>query len=158
MFRVKKMKLGKHVKIFGTTAPEIARKLAGIFSKTQSNGSPNQLLTSDTLSPYLREEARINRNESSNNVETCGDNFSQSCNLNQHMKNPEGNWNFKCKICEKKYSGKYSLRKHVMRLHSTDKPFCCEICEKSFSTKGDLRQHMRMHTGERPYGCEICGN
>ncbi|KAK9887302.1 hypothetical protein WA026_021610 [Henosepilachna vigintioctopunctata] len=34
----------------------------------------------------------------------------------------------------------------------------CTICEKSFSQKGNLMRHLRMHEGVKPFTCELCGH
>ena len=33
----------------------------------------------------------------------------------------------------------------------------CPICQKGFSVKSSLKRHMMLHTGEMPYECLSCG-
>lgn len=89
-----------------------------------------------------------------------------------------------CTMCEKKFSDKYTLRKHILthnntpptfpcdicgklfkkqsivlkhlKTHSDIKPFKCNICNEAKLTQNELNIHMRFHTGERPYKCSIC--
>ena len=66
-----------------------------------------------------------------------------------------GNKNlFECLVCNKRYSCKGSLHKH-MKVH--DKSHQCEVCLKCFESKSYLVIHMRTHTGEKPYACSTCG-
>ena len=36
------------------------------------------------------------------------------------------------------------------------KPFFCSICERKFSQKTNISRHMMLHTGVRPYQCSTC--
>ena len=63
--------------------------------------------------------------------------------------------------CEASYSRSNDLERHVMRLHTKEKPFACTgfvTCAQSFVTKYDLDRHVRRtHTKECPYRCTWAG-
>ncbi|XP_071445072.1 zinc finger protein 468-like [Hetaerina americana] len=62
---------------------------------------------------------------------------------------------YKCAVCLKAFSQKYTLKRH-MRIHAGQRPYECEICFKGFNHKQHLEGHMLAHTGERPHKCETC--
>ena len=43
------------------------------------------------------------------------------------------------------------------RMHIGVKPFKCDLCEKTFTQRTSLVKHIRIHTGLKPYECDICG-
>nr|XP_029707609.1 zinc finger and BTB domain-containing protein 41-like [Aedes albopictus]XP_029707610.1 zinc finger and BTB domain-containing protein 41-like [Aedes albopictus] len=76
--------------------------------------------------------------------------------LNSHKKqhlNPE-----KCPHCDKRYTHKNNLDKHIEMHHSADNSrtsLTCKYCEEVYPSKSSLRHHMKLHT--TAVTCEICG-
>lgn len=62
---------------------------------------------------------------------------------------------FQCKYpsCDKSYSSKYNLRRHIESNHSKVKRFRCRICGKYLSSKQNLQEHLYTHTQAKPYVC-----
>ena len=61
-----------------------------------------------------------------------------------------------CDVCEKVFSRRGDLLKHVKADHDKIKPFVCNECERKFSESGTLKRHMRTHTKEKPFQCSLC--
>ena len=61
----------------------------------------------------------------------------------------------KCQSCDKIFSEKGSMNRHVASVHEGMKPFKCEFCDKSFSQKGNSIKHVAsVHEGKKPLTCE----
>ncbi|XP_072382253.1 uncharacterized protein [Diabrotica undecimpunctata] len=64
--------------------------------------------------------------------------------------------NYKCYICSKYFSDKYTLQRHVMAVHNEEKSFTCKECNISLKTPDSLRKHMQIHTDEDMFECRVC--
>ena len=65
---------------------------------------------------------------------------------------------FKCthKNCNRTYTNKYSLWRHLVT-HNTERKFICNMCGKKFALAQYLKDHMNIHTGYKPYVCKFEG-
>lgn len=61
-----------------------------------------------------------------------------------------------CPFCPYKslYTG--NMERHIQVKHTGEKPFSCKICEKRFTQKCDLKRHMRSHAKDFPFHCSSC--
>ena len=69
----------------------------------------------------------------------------------------EGDRPYQCPSCEKSFSKKLGLSKHITSIHERKKPNKCHICDSCFVEKTDLKSHIaRVHEGKNPYKCLTC--
>ena len=61
-----------------------------------------------------------------------------------------------CGLCQKTFTKRCGLRRHMM-LHSSEPRFSCEVCGRKFMENYRLKVHRYTHTGETPYPCGACG-
>ncbi|GIY16472.1 hypothetical protein CEXT_423011 [Caerostris extrusa] len=85
----------------------------------------------------------------------CDKTYSRRSNLNKHVRTHNGDKPYQCTECDKSYDYPYQLRDHNYK-HTGEKPHSCGECGKCFADKSNLRVHLRSHTGERPFACNKC--
>ncbi|XP_042899609.1 uncharacterized protein [Parasteatoda tepidariorum] len=76
--------------------------------------------------------------------------------------NKEG-FAFTCAVCQKNFSRKYHLDRHLRISKCSGLPmptFPCELCNRVYTRKDNLREHLRSHTGEvhrrKNHKCPYC--
>ncbi|XP_058811900.1 zinc finger protein 883-like [Topomyia yanbarensis] len=62
-----------------------------------------------------------------------------------------------CEVCGKKFSHRGRLNDHIQKVHLKVGIPKCSICERTFTAKFSLERHMLLHTSENPYTCDQCG-
>lgn len=60
--------------------------------------------------------------------QVCGKSFTRHRSRELHMETHDGQ-KYKCPLCDKEYTGRYSLNRHHMQVHAK-KPYQCGVCEK----------------------------
>ena len=60
-----------------------------------------------------------------------------------------------CDQCGKEFTRSYDLRRHVRRVHTSERPQVCSSCSKSFATADKLRRHEKIHQ-EKTFECQKC--
>ena len=62
-----------------------------------------------------------------------------------------------CQHCEKKFSQRGHLNRHILTIHQRVKAFPCSNCERWFSQKAALQQHIsNVHHRIKPFQCSKC--
>jgi len=86
----------------------------------------------------------------------CDKAFSQSGDLNVHMRDHMGDKSFKCSLCNKSFSDFSDLQRHKCQVHSNKRLYQCRYCLMLFETYVHLNCHVCIHTGAKPYSCRHC--
>ena len=103
----------------------------------------------------IRKTGNVPRPFSGTNCGVCGVEIKNREQLREHFK-IHNNKRVKCDECEKLFRDKYSLQRHKIVTHSTEKNVKCDQCNKVFKLRDNMILHKkRFH--ERHFECEICG-
>lgn len=60
-----------------------------------------------------------------------------------------------CNLCDKDFSNRGSLQRHILGVHEQIRAFTCDICRKSFAQKTHLQVHEATHIGQQ-HKCSKC--
>ncbi|KAJ8935897.1 hypothetical protein NQ318_016230 [Aromia moschata] len=60
----------------------------------------------------------------------------------EEIESAEGEKPFKCPHCDRAFTQSGNLNNHI-RLHTDEKPFKCHFCDKAFVQSGNLSSHIR---------------
>ncbi|KAF7257033.1 hypothetical protein EG68_06151 [Paragonimus skrjabini miyazakii] len=62
-----------------------------------------------------------------------------------------------CETCGRCFVREDKLKRHIMSIHTTEKPHICSICGKAFSRKDKLKDHLKHHErAARNFECQQC--
>ena len=53
-----------------------------------------------------------------------------------------------CEYCFKKFSNKFTFKRHVATMHDTTGKFTCVICKEAFPSSSALKSHGKTHEAE----------
>ncbi|XP_041971199.1 zinc finger protein OZF-like [Aricia agestis] len=92
--------------------------------------------------------------------ETCGKEFRSLSSLEQHKRTHLGIKPFQCDKCDRQYTVKTNLIKHLSgpecKKKEPEGELQCHVCNKMFLKKFLLQSHLKRHSTERPFKCSIC--
>ncbi|RWS31192.1 zinc finger protein 25-like protein [Leptotrombidium deliense] len=81
----------------------------------------------------------------------CGLEFADMHSLVVHEVTAHEDKGFRCHVCDKVFTRKYHLDRHLMLTPCSGQPppaHPCEVCGKVYTRKDNLREHLRVHAGE----------
>nr|XP_023025855.1 gastrula zinc finger protein XlCGF57.1-like [Leptinotarsa decemlineata]XP_023025856.1 gastrula zinc finger protein XlCGF57.1-like [Leptinotarsa decemlineata] len=108
------------------------------------------------LKGHLPQHMRIHRQDKPHGCAHCGARFTQRSQLTVHQRTHSGEKPYRCQICWKAFAHSTALRLHTRR-HTGEKPFVCVLCEASFTQLPHLKKHMlTIHKSSKPYVCKHC--
>ena len=62
----------------------------------------------------------------------------------------------KCKVCDKTFSFRENMLRHLRQVHTDLKPFGCKQCKRYFGDSSNLQRHIRMVHLKTRIPCQIC--
>ena len=84
--------------------------------------------------------------------------YSDNNNLRHHKAVHSGVQPFTCVICNRAFSFKSSLNRHIKCVHmSSEKRFSCTVCNKRFALKQHVKKHLKTHSKKQnELTCSVC--
>ena len=115
-------------------------------------------LNSKEISSASKERSTKKSNVKVQNIcQICNKSFSTKTYLKRHVTTVHDEVKeHKCEICSKTFGKNSELQFHVKTVHNSIKPHKCVTCDKSFGQLCNLKTHERIHNGEKPYECKTC--
>ncbi|XP_049810907.1 zinc finger protein 501-like [Schistocerca nitens] len=109
------------------------------------------------LKGHIVQHLRTHMSEKPYACKICGAAFAQRSQLQVHERIHSGEKPYKCKVCKKGFAHSSALKMHV-RGHTGEKPFKCLLCPSaSFVQLPHLKKHMLcIHKTSKPYMCIRC--
>lgn len=62
---------------------------------------------------------------------------------------------YQCDHCEKYFSTKETLNRHILKQKNA-KPYDCPICDEKFNSEAQVKKHSLSHVNEGPFQCKGC--
>lgn len=112
---------------------------------------------------HLSDEERVEESQAGKSklwkCSYCDKIFALNSNLRRHERTHTKEKRHTCTDCNKSYSRKNDLERHVLNVHSADShKHECWVCAKMLASYQKMKLHLCLHTGERPHSCPVCGN
>ncbi|XP_041372535.1 uncharacterized protein LOC121385813 [Gigantopelta aegis] len=83
----------------------------------------------------------------------CQREFSDRNTMKKHVKSHSSEKPYECQTCGRRYQYSWNLKIHEKSAHTGDMPFKCRFCQKMFTHRRDYRDHVRSHTDNLPFKC-----
>lgn len=148
--------------VSSTTTTTMASNRKRSISKTKVNSPRGKRpFQCDTCDETFEVYAKLNEHKKSHGKEryqcpTCSRFFQKRYHMKNHQKIHNGLKLHECQLCQKRYTNKTNLDRHIRVTHHNEKKYACQECGKSFSQLAILRQHHAVHMTERNFECDVC--
>lgn len=107
---------------------------------------------------YLELHRNIHEGRSDLECRFCNKRYSRKINVIRHMHKHWDKKNVQCERCGLRFSELPVYYNHKLQHDAEDDPLICAVCNQSFKTRRTYRNHLWVHRDDRPrYNCEICG-
>ena len=86
----------------------------------------------------------------------CNKTFTQSGNLNLHLRIHTGERKYQCELCSSFFTTSSNLQAHTKITHSSTRDFNCSTCPLTFKSSTALASHEQTHSTEKAFVCAYC--
>lgn len=71
-----------------------------------------------------------------------------------HMNDNRRNEKYTCPVCDRRLSGKFSLKRHML-IHESVEPYECSLCDRTFTDRSSFTKHERRHSSLKHYAYDL---
>ncbi|XP_066986077.1 zinc finger protein 235-like isoform X2 [Macrobrachium rosenbergii] len=86
----------------------------------------------------------------------CSKKFYRKRSKDLHVRKHTGEKIHQCTVCSKVFTKLYAFQRHKEEVHACRKNFVCAECSKEFSSQRQLRNHLDLHRCEKIHKCNQC--
>lgn len=108
---------------------------------------------------HMIQHLRTHRHEKPYECKSCDARFVQRSQLTVHERRHSGEKPYPCPVCKVSFAHSTAMKMHVRR-HTGEKPFKCLVCTNTaFTQLPHLKKHMlTIHKTDKPYLCVKCNS
>ena len=97
------------------------------------------------------------KGDSEKNCKVCGTYFERKAKLIDHMNIHKGLRPHECVKCNKHYSTRSQLLRHIRLVHVGVRKYACEYCDQRLKCKAELQDHIdAIHLKVKRHACNYC--
>ncbi|XP_068223344.1 uncharacterized protein [Palaemon carinicauda] len=86
----------------------------------------------------------------------CSKKFFRKRSKDLHVRGHTGEKIHQCTVCSKIFTKLYALQRHKEEVHASGKHYVCAECSKEFSSQRQLQNHLDLHQSEKIHKCNQC--
>eukprot|EP00794_Sanderia_malayensis_P018129 gene18129-19939_t len=128
-----------------------------LLSKEMEVESNTETASEKQAEPQLLRKRKLRLEDREFKCTFCDKSFSMKIAMEKHMVVHGAKLPWQCSHCSDGFMKSSDYKEHCNKVHGNYRPFPCQVCGKRLSNLGILKNHQGIHSGERPFSCQFPG-